>query len=238
MMGASDELIARRESPVDMLDVAIAPTSRPLVERAGRGIEPGSGIADALAELKTPVGGREVVAGVMAKTTKRSASWPFLLVPIVAISLAVVVLVSVPGMPSVGSTSNAGAGFTQAASQIALADIAPCGSQLTTADVASVVQLAAARDFGTVFPVYKDRLPEEANTALSGYVVVLNGRYPIAALRRAAPAPGQTWPPEPTLAPGHSDVCLVIPGGTNGTGLAGRPLVVIYADIDTSGFRP
>jgi hypothetical protein len=195
-------------------------------------------IANAISDLTTPIGAAELREVVIARTRTRSRRGPFLLGS--ALLLVIIGFGITRGVAPLDPRQAAvGIGSSPAIpSVISAADLAPCGQQLVPADVEALVQLPAASDFGDRFPVYKDHIPTEAATAAAAYVVILRGQYPVEALRRAAPPPGQSWPPEPTLAPGHRDVCLVIPGVGNGTGIVGRPLVVIYADVDTKGFQP
>jgi hypothetical protein len=200
-------------------------------------------IADAMTNLTVPVGADAVVANVMARTGKRGAGrGVLLLIPVVAFAIGVLAMGRGPA--PLGSTSNTGAlapnaaASPGAASLINADELTPCGRGLAEADVESVVHLAAASDFGTAFPAYKGQVPEEANNAAPAYVVVLKDRYPVVALRLNRPPAGQTWPPYPTLEPGHRDVCFVIPSAGDGTGGVGRPLVLIYGDIDIAGFQP
>jgi len=195
-------------------------------------------ITNALADLTTPIGAAELPAAVMARTRARHKGAPLMVG--LALALSVVGFAITRGVAPLDTRPGAlGSGSSVTVpSVISASDLAPCGQQLVPADVEALVQLPAASDFGDRFPAYKDRIPTEAATSAAAYVVVLKDRYPIGALRRAAPPPGQTWPPEPTLAPGHRDVCLVIPGAGDGTGNVGRPLVVIYGNVDTTGLQP
>lgn len=63
------------------------------------------------------------------------------------------------------------------------------------------------------------------------FVLVYRNRYP-GMVRRAAPEPGTTLGPEPTLAPNHHDMCVIV-GPVTGAGTFG-----IYGDVSLDRFDP
>jgi hypothetical protein len=143
---------------------------------------------------------------------------------------------SPPPTPTAISDASPSAGATNAAtSATGLPDptrfvgnpwFESCGG-LTHALTAFVVP--RARDLPLYLPALL-RAPEVERDD-PAFVLVYKGKYP-GVVMRAPPPPGQTWPPEPTLAPNHHDMCVIV-GPVTGAGSRG-----VYGDVSLEGFDP
>ena len=102
--------------------------------------------------------------------------------------------------------------------------LARCGA--TIANALDIFEMAHARDYHLHLPAMG--LSPELDVDARAFVVVYRDRQPFG-VSGAAPPPGQTWPPAPSLAPGHHDVCVLV-GSDPSTAEMN-----VYGDVDIAG---
>lgn len=102
--------------------------------------------------------------------------------------------------------------------------LARCGA--TVENALGIFEMAHARDYRLHLPAMG--LSPELDVDAPAFVVVYRDRQPFG-VSGAAPPPGQTWPPAPSLAPGHHDVCVLV-GSDPSTAE-----VNVYGDVDIAG---